>query len=101
MSARWLPRQHGLVLTCDGHGDEGGNCNERVQTAAIRADANRNYAKSVGWGRGLITGRRRRDLCPACLLIEQKEVAERKVRRAERLAKRDAKRKLEAVASTA
>lgn len=71
MSVKWLPREMGMWLSCDGTDDKG--CEERTFAATILATNNREwFAKNGGWGRGLRKGYKRRDLCPSCVKVEQK-----------------------------
>ena len=65
MSIRRLPRQLGIIVTCN-HGNLDGreDCHTQIQTANTIARSNRAYAAQQGWGRGLISKRKRFDLCP-------------------------------------
>ncbi len=92
MSVRWLHRELGIVLQCDG-------CEQQQQTANIKASANRMLAAKSGWGRGLRAKRsvtalpnRRKDYCPTCMIAERAAAEEAQTKRNERLAKRDASR---------
>lgn len=86
MTARRLPRELGCVLSCDYPG-----CTARLQTAGIRFDANRSYAATQGWIRGLDRGwhgdngagrasNLRWDLCPEHAIVERQRKAERDAR---------------------
>lgn len=63
MSVKWLRRGWGIKLTCC--------CGGVLQTAQVQAAGIRVYAKTIGWGRGLLKGRKRFDLCPTCMPIER------------------------------
>lgn len=98
MTAHLKPREMGAVLQCDGDG-----CTERLVTGQILLGSIRDYAATIGWGRGSIAstperlGTKRHDYCPSCLAkdrAEAKAIEDAKAaKKAERIAKRDAKRK--------
>lgn len=93
MSIRWLPREMGLVLCCNGTGDKGCPKDAKTQTANIVAKHNRTHAAKAGWGRGMRKGYKRRDLCPSCMRIERELLAKEQADAAEWKAKRDEARK--------
>ena len=94
MSIKFLPRELGVIISCNGNDDE--ECTERLQTANILAGANRGRAKKLGWGRGLRKGKKRHDLCPKHLADEKAAAAKNKAAAAARRAKRDKARKAKA-----
>lgn len=91
MSARYLPRELGVVVTCSVDG-----CTERHQTANVYIDVNRADAKRLGWCRGGgLPGKRRLDFCPTHAPAHQLEVAQYKQDKAARIeARREAKKLL-------
>lgn len=97
MSVRWLPRELGMVITCNGTtlSTDVTNCRcgpdkqpAQYQTANIMAGNTRAWMKKEGWGRGLRKGRKRCDLCPTHLKLEQelfaKEQADREAEKKRR-----------------
>jgi hypothetical protein len=93
MSIRWLPREMGLIICCNGTGDKGCPKDAKAQTANIVAKHNRAHAKKSGWGRGLRKGYKRRDLCPTCMPIERELHAKEKADAEAWKVKRDENRK--------
>lgn len=85
MSVKLLPRQRGCVLRCNG-------CDASLHTGQIQKGLVRVYAKTLGWGRGLRL-RKRRDLCPVCMVGERMAYEQWKVEREKRKALLDEKRK--------
>lgn len=88
MSARVLPREFGVVITCNVD-----DCTERFQTALIHVKKNRAAAKSAGWIRGGGKGRARFDICPTHAPAERELVKTKAEQREARKVARDAKRK--------
>ncbi len=92
MSARKLPREFGVVMTCNGV-----RCSERYQTALVSIRKNRFAASKAGWisgaSRTVGGSGRRSDFCPQCAPAERARVKEWKKARAATLKARDAKRK--------
>lgn len=95
MTARRLPRELGCVLTCNYPG-----CTAEIRTSNIRFDANRSYAATQGWIRGLDRGwsgkdgsgrasNLRWDICPEHAIVER-------TRKQERDARTEARRKAHA-----
>src|SRR4051812_44176828 len=93
MSIRKLPRELGLVISCNGTDAKGCPNNEKFQTALIMAGNTRAWLKGRGWGRGLRKGHKRRDLCPTCSPVELELVAQQKVDRAAEILRRDETKK--------
>ncbi len=76
MSITRLPRELGLIVRCNGAGSEPCAWQEKFQTGNVMATRTRAWLKKEkGWGRGLLKGRKRLDLCPACMPHEQKALA--------------------------
>lgn len=122
MSARALPREYGVKLTCNG-------CGAVAQTAMCGIQRNREWQSTQGWGKGSDPGIPARnplperevtyqrnglavtrklpasagtlgrpstlthDLCPPCLKADREALEQRKAKRAARLVALDAKRK--------
>lgn len=101
MTARYLPRELGVVIECNG-------CDAKERTANVLLHRNHEWLATKGWGRGSDTGldfrpateptvdsigRKRpgrpatpgrprntsHDLCPACLAVDRAATAARKV----------------------
>lgn len=111
MSIRWLPRELGMVVSCDGTAlsTDVSNCTcgeggrpVQFQTAAIIAKNIRAWLKkNEGWGRGVRKGYKRNDLCPAHLKIEIEAAAKAKADREAKRKDRDEKRRAEKLAKLA
>lgn len=86
MSARKLPRQLGVIISCDKDG-----CSEQFRSATIRIRDNRCWAqKQLGWLRSKWGGLRR-DVCSTCAPAEKKRLADPAKTREERAAKKQAR----------
>lgn len=77
MTARYLPRELGVVIRCNETIGED-RCPTTFHTANIMIRTNRAAAKRDGWIRGGGKGRRRHDYCPACAPLEVARIAEEK-----------------------
>lgn len=84
MTARYLPRELGVIISCNEDG-----CGARIQTANVLIRVNRRAAARDGWIRGG-KGRARNDYCPTCAPLEYARVSEEKRVIAERKAARAA-----------
>lgn len=90
MSIKRLPRELGLIVRCNGAGTEPCAWAEKFQTGNIMAKKTRAWlAKEKGWGRGLLKGRKRLDLCPACMPLERKALEKHQAERAKEIERRD------------
>jgi len=97
MTARFIGRGRGLILTCNHgavslvNGSEPAHfpdaCGEQLQTGQIRRSAIRAYAATLGWFSGRVSGRQR-DFCLAHATIRREASAERERVRAEKKAAR-------------
>lgn len=99
MTARYLPREHGVVITCDvevGVASDGSpiTCPNKYRTANVVKKHNRAAATKEGWMRGEKPGRKRMDVCPDHAPAERALTAQWKKDKAERRAARDEARKL-------
>jgi len=97
MSARRLPREMGTWIYCNGTDDDGCPTKEKRFTANVVFKYNREFAAKDGWGRGLRTNQKRRDLCPSCLAKEKELFAEQEAKAKARKAARE--EKLKAIAT--
>jgi hypothetical protein len=93
MSVRLLSRSRGCVLCCN-------ECDETLHTVQIQKGLVRAYAKTIGWGRGLLK-KKRRDLCDACMPAERQAFAEQKAEREKRRLERDEKARAKRAAEVA
>lgn len=92
MSIRKLPRELGIVISCNGV-ESRSNCAAKLQTGQIQARGVRAYAKTLKWGRGLRKGRKRCDQCSECMPIERRLFEEEKKRILAWRIERDERRK--------
>jgi hypothetical protein len=102
MSITWFSRGRGLIVRCNGTHKIEGHCpnNAKYQCGLIIAKHVRAWIKTHdGWGRGLRSGYKRRDLCPTCMPIERELLAKKKADRAEAIKKRDEAKKAKLAAA--
>lgn len=88
MSVKILPRELGCLLKCDAYG-----CSASLQTGQILKSCIREYAKTLGWGRGLRPNRKRLDLCFVHMPIERDAHEKAKAAREQKRLERDEKRR--------